>query len=67
MTLIDKINSLKNNIWKFNELIHSCRNTDAGDRLRRELSMDRDKLYHELGRLCSNSAVKICLQSEYTR
>jgi len=65
MTLMEKIILLKREIKAYNAAIPKCVDTIAGREVKQELIGDRNEKYYELGKLCSNSAVKICLQSEY--
>ena len=67
MSIIEKISKIRREIIGHNSLINQCSPTRAGRLLKEELKEDRNKLYYDLGKLCANSGVKICLQSDFTR
>lgn len=67
MTILTKVEQIRRKIMVYNSHINQCTTTTAGCNLKEELKEDRNKAYYELGKLCSNSGVKICLQSEFTR
>ena len=62
MNLLEAIENRRRKIKGLTDEINKACTTQAGAILNQELKEDRDKLYHELGRLCSNTGVKICLR-----
>jgi len=67
MQLIEWIDNRRNKAIKLTRSINDCSKTAAGTLLKRDFMDDREKLYYEIGKLVCNSAVKICLQSDFTR
>lgn len=65
MTIIEKIDQLRSYIRDVDDHIKECSLTAAGRQLRRDFQEDKREACYRLGLLISNSAVKICLQSQY--
>lgn len=67
MTIIEKAEQLQRKIRGLTDEMNKCGYNKAAKMLFYGLWDDRERLCHELGLLVSNSGIKICLQSNYTR